>query len=123
MTILEFINYSVSLNNTSTLLIKDISFKLERAQTLGIVGESGSGKSLTALSALGLLNRRIFSIKGQVLVNTRNIFELTESDLNNMRGNEISMIFQEPMLSLNPCLLYTSPSPRDLMRSRMPSSA
>ena len=54
MTILEFINYSVSLNNTSTSLIKDISFKLERAQTLGIVGESGSGKSLTALSALGL---------------------------------------------------------------------
>ena len=102
MTILEFINYSVSLNNTSTSLIKDISFKLERAQTLGIVGESGSGKSLTALSALGLLNRRIFSIKGQVLVNTRNIFELTESDLNNIRGNEISMIFQEPMLSLNP---------------------
>ena len=102
MTILEFINYSVSLNNTSKSLIKDISFKLERAQTLGIVGESGSGKSLTALSALGLLNRRIFSIKGQVLVNTRNIFELTESDLNNIRGNEISMIFQEPMLSLNP---------------------
>ena len=102
MTMLEFINYSVSLNNTSTSLIKDISFKLERAQTLGIVGESGSGKSLTALSALGLLNRRIFSIKGQVLVNTRNIFELTESDLNNIRGNEISMIFQEPMLSLNP---------------------
>ena len=69
MTMLEFINYSVSLNNSNAPLIKDISFKLEKAQSLGIVGESGSGKSLTALSALGLLNRRIFSIKGQVLVN------------------------------------------------------
>ena len=102
MTMLEFINYSVSLNNTNTLLIKDISFNLEKAQSLGIVGESGSGKSLTALSALGLLNKRIFSTKGQVLVNRRNIYELADSELNNIRGNEISMIFQEPMLSLNP---------------------
>ena len=137
MTMLEFINYSVSLNNTNIPLVKDISFKLEKAQSLGIVGESGSGKSLTALSALGLLNRRIFSTNGQVLVNKRNLFELSDTELNNIRGNEISMIFQEPMLSLNPvkdlqsqiyecvelsdknldhndiCLLYTSPSPRD----------
>ena len=102
MTMLEFINYSVSLSNSNTPLIKDISFKLEKAQSLGIVGESGSGKSLTALSALGLLNRRIFSTKGQVLVNSRNIFDLNDSELNNIRGNEITMIFQEPMLSLNP---------------------
>ena len=99
---LEFINYSVSLNNSKARLIDDISFKLEKAQSLGIVGESGSGKSLTALSALGLLNRRIFSTKGQVLVNERNLFGLTDTELNNIRGNEISMIFQEPMLSLNP---------------------
>ena len=102
MTTLEFINYSVSLNNSNAPLINDISFKLEKAQSLGIVGESGSGKSLTALSSLGLLNRRIFSTKGQVLVNRRNLFELTDTELNNIRGNEISMIFQEPMLSLNP---------------------
>ena len=102
MTALEFINYSVSLNNSKAPLIDDISFKLEKAQSLGIVGESGSGKSLTALSALGLLNKRIFSTKGQVLVNRRNLFELTDTELNNIRGNEISMIFQEPMLSLNP---------------------
>ena len=102
MTALEFINYSVSLNNSNAPLINDISFKLEKAQSLGIVGESGSGKSLTALSALGLLNKRIFSTNGQVLVNRRNLFELTDKELNNIRGNEISMIFQEPMLSLNP---------------------
>ena len=102
MTTLEFINYSVSLNSSNVPLINDISFKLEKAQSLGIVGESGSGKSLTALSALGLLNRRIFSTKGQVLVNRKNLFELTDTELNNIRGNEISMIFQEPMLSLNP---------------------
>ena len=65
MTALEFINYSVSLNNSNAPLINNISFKLEKAQSLGIVGESGSGKSLTALSALGLLNRKFFQLKAK----------------------------------------------------------
>ena len=102
MSTLEYINHSVLLNNTNKLLVDGLSFKLEKGQSLGIVGESGSGKSLTALSALGLLNKKIFSTKGKVLVNERNIFDLNEKDLNKLRGNEISMIFQEPMLSLNP---------------------
>ena len=102
MSTLEYINHSVLLNNTNKLLVDDLSFKLEKGKSLGIVGESGSGKSLTALSALGLLNKKIFTTKGKVLVNERNIFDLNENDLNKLRGNEISMIFQEPMLSLNP---------------------
>ena len=102
MSILEYKNYSVSLNNTSMPLVNNISFKLEKAQSLGIVGESGSGKSLTALSALGLLNKKTFSTTGDILVNNKNIFNLNNRELNELRGNQISMIFQEPMLSLNP---------------------
>ncbi len=102
MSILEYKNYSVSLNNSKKSLINRLSFNLEKGQSLGIVGESGSGKSLAALSALGLLNRRIFSTTGDILVNNRNIFDLNDRELNDLRGNEISMIFQEPMLSLNP---------------------
>ena len=55
MTALEYINYSVLLNNSNVPLVNNVSFKLDRAQSLGIVGESGSGKSLTALSSLGYL--------------------------------------------------------------------
>ena len=102
MSILEYSNYSVLLNNTNETLIDNLSFKLEKAQSFGIVGESGSGKSLTALSALGLLNKKLFSPSGDILVNDKNIFNLNEIELNQLRGNEISMIFQEPMLSLNP---------------------
>ena len=102
MTALEYINYSVLLNNSNVPLVNNVSFKLDRAQSLGIVGESGSGKSLTALSSLGLLNKKTFSCDGKIFVNERDIFSLDNKALNRLRGNEISMIFKEPMLSLNP---------------------
>ena len=102
MNILQYINYSVGLYKSNKPLIHNLSFNIEKGQSLGIVGESGSGKSLTALSALGLLNRKIFSCSGDVVINDRKILEMTEYELNNIRGNEASMIFQEPMLSLNP---------------------
>ena len=102
MSVLEFNNFSVKLKNKEKTLIKDLSFKIDQGQSLGIVGESGSGKSLTALSSLGLLNKKVFTTSGEILINNKNIFELRDNELNSLRGNEISMIFQEPMLSLNP---------------------
>ena len=102
MSILNYINYSVRLRTSNKILINDISFSIDKGQSLGIVGESGSGKSLTALSALGLLNKKIFSCSGDILVSNKNILEMTDHELNDVRGNEVSMIFQEPMLSLNP---------------------
>ncbi len=82
--------------------VNGISFELEEGRTLGIVGESGSGKSQTAMSILKLFepNQRIAD--GQIIFDGKVVNDMKENELMNIRGNEISMIFQEPMSSLNP---------------------
>ena len=102
MSILEYKNFSVNLKNTNKDLVKHISFNLDKGESLGVVGESGSGKSITALSALGLLNKDIFRSSGEIIYDNNNILNLSNENLSLIRGNELSMIFQEPMLSLNP---------------------
>jgi microcin C transport system ATP-binding protein len=102
MSILEFKDLSIKLKNTNTNLISNLSFELNRGEALGIVGESGSGKSLTALSSLGLLNDNIFACSGEIIFEDNNILDLSSNELSAIRGNKLSMIFQEPMLSLNP---------------------
>lgn len=82
-------------------LVKDLSFELRKGQTLGIVGESGSGKSLTSLAVMGLLSKAL-SVKGNIRYKKKEILKLTEKQLLSIRGNEIAMIFQEPMTALNP---------------------
>jgi peptide/nickel transport system ATP-binding protein len=84
--------------------VKGIGFELEEKEILGIVGESGCGKSLTALSIPGLLPRAAKVSSGSVVFEGRNLLTLPEQELCRVRGNEISMIFQEPLLSLNPLL-------------------
>ena len=83
--------------------VKDLSFRLERGETLGIVGESGSGKSQSVLSLMGLLadNGRA---EGVAQFDGHNLLTLPEAELRRMRGQRISMIFQDPMTSLNPYL-------------------
>ena len=102
MSILEFKDLNIKLKNTNTNLISNLSFELNRGEALGIVGESGSGKSLTALSSLGLLNENIFACSGEIIFEDNNILDLPSNELSAIRGNKLSMIFQEPMLSLNP---------------------
>ena len=102
MSILEFKKLNIRLKNTNANLVSNLSFELDRGEVLGIVGESGSGKSLTALSALGLLDDNIFNSSGEIIFEDNNIFDLTNNELSAIRGNKLSMIFQEPMLSLNP---------------------
>tara|TARA_X000000950_G_scaffold103625_1_gene130724 strand:- start:1842 stop:3413 length:1572 start_codon:yes stop_codon:yes gene_type:complete len=102
MSILEFKDLNIKLKNTNTNLISNLSFELNRGEALGIVGESGSGKSLTALSSLGLLNDNIFACSGEIIFEDNNILDLPSNELSAIRGNKLSMIFQEPMLSLNP---------------------
>jgi peptide/nickel transport system ATP-binding protein len=88
--------------------VNDVSFTLNRSETIGIVGESGSGKSVTSLSVMRLIPTPPGKIAdGQILFNTRNgktvdLAKVAEKDMQQYRGNEISMIFQEPMTSLNP---------------------
>ena len=83
-------------------VVRDISFDVASRETVAIVGESGSGKSVTSLSIMRLLQKRTSLIKGQVLFQGRNLVSLPEEEMRRVRGNEISMIFQEPMTSLNP---------------------
>ena len=82
--------------------VNDVSYSLEAGKTLGIVGESGSGKSVSALSIIKLLDGNGYIESGEITFNGRNILEASIKDLHHIRGNEISVIFQEPMTSLNP---------------------
>ncbi len=83
--------------------VNGISLSVSEGETLCIVGESGSGKSVTALSIMRLLGSSRMS-GGEVLLDGRDLLKLTQKEMNDVRGNEVSMIFQEPMTSLNPVL-------------------
>src|SRR6266508_525071 len=81
------------------------SFELDRGEVLGIVGESGSGKSVTSMTLLGLTRDKNTRFEGEVLYKGRNVLAMREEELQEVRGNEMSMIFHDPMTSLNP--VYT----------------
>ncbi|GGD16356.1 ABC transporter ATP-binding protein [Hyunsoonleella pacifica] len=88
-----------------TEVIQNISYDLNKNEILGIVGESGSGKSVSSLAILGLLPKRISEISnGSILYNDIDLTQLTNKAFQNIRGNKIAMIFQEPMSSLNPSM-------------------
>jgi oligopeptide/dipeptide ABC transporter ATP-binding protein len=82
--------------------VDGVSFSVRQGQTLGLVGESGCGKSITALSIMRLLSRPGRTVAGRVLLEGRNLLELSEEEMEDVRGNDVAMIFQEPMTSLNP---------------------
>lgn len=87
--------------------VDGVSFSIEPGETLGVVGESGCGKSVTALSVLRLVQKPTGRIaSGDILFQGKSILSLPESEMRKIRGNKISMIFQEPMTSLNP--VYTA---------------
>src|SRR5215207_4700985 len=82
--------------------VDGVSFTLDRGQVLGIVGESGSGKSVTAMTMLGLTRGVNARFEGTVDYKGRDLLQMNEDELQSVRGNEIAMIFQDPMTSLNP---------------------
>jgi peptide/nickel transport system ATP-binding protein len=108
MSLLEVNGLSLVFGNKSAdTVVEDLSFTLQEGETLGIVGESGSGKSLTGLSIIGLLPSDA-QTTGEILFYDGNrvidLLTLTEKEKRNLRGNQISMIFQEPMTALNPVM-------------------
>jgi oligopeptide/dipeptide ABC transporter ATP-binding protein len=84
--------------------VDGVSFAVEKGKTLGLVGESGCGKSVTAMSITGLVSHPGKIVGGEIVLNGRNLLTLPDRDLRQVRGAQISMIFQEPMTALNPVL-------------------
>ena len=82
--------------------VDGVTFQIKYGQTLGVVGESGCGKSITALSTMRLVERPGRVVEGEIRLDGRNLLGLSDQDMGEVRGNSISMIFQEPMTSLNP---------------------
>ncbi|MGH2512017.1 MAG: ABC transporter ATP-binding protein, partial [Candidatus Limnocylindrales bacterium] len=82
--------------------VDGVDFSLKRGETLGLVGESGSGKSVTSLSIMRLIERPGEIVGGEIWFEGRDLLALSEADMEDIRGNDITMIFQEPMTSLNP---------------------
>ena len=99
-------NLSISFisDESTTKVVHDISFELRQNEILGIVGESGSGKSVSCLAILGLLPKNTTILEGEIVFKEQSILDFSEKRFQAIRGNEISMIFQEPMTSLNPSL-------------------
>ena len=86
-------------------VVRNISFQIKKGEVLCLVGESGSGKSVTAFSIMQLFHGTTGMILGgKILVNGTNLAELSEKEMQKRRGNEIAMVFQEPMTSLNPVI-------------------
>ncbi|MBC8755248.1 ABC transporter ATP-binding protein [Kordia sp. YSTF-M3] len=101
-TLLDIQNLTISFKGNE--VIHGISYALAANEILGIVGESGSGKSVSSLAILGLLPKKNAEITGTILYEDQNLVSLRAKDFQRLRGNEISMIFQEPMSSLNPSM-------------------
>lgn len=103
MALMNVDNLSVTLatNEGPARAVRNLTFSLEKGETLGIVGESGCGKSMTALALMGLLPEHS-ETNGTIALNGQNLLTKSEAELCHIRGNNMAMIFQEPMTSLNP---------------------
>ena len=102
---IKTLNLEFKSGKTVNKVLQDVDFFIRKNEILGVVGESGSGKSVTSLAILGLLPERISRItSGAIYFEGQNLLEYSQDQLRNLRGKDISMIFQEPMSSLNPSM-------------------
>lgn len=90
--------------NKQNVVVEDVNFSIDSGEIVSIVGESGCGKSVTALSILGLLSANARIIKGRILFQGKDLLDMNDKELDRIRGNEVAMIFQDVMNSLNPVL-------------------
>ncbi|MBP3039941.1 ABC transporter ATP-binding protein [Bacillaceae bacterium Marseille-Q3522] len=89
-------------NNRFVTAVRDVNFHLNEKETVAIVGESGCGKSVTSLSIMGLIPKHVGKVSGNIQFKGTNLNTLSKKQMRDIRGKDISMIFQEPMTSLNP---------------------
>ncbi|MGE5511845.1 MAG: ABC transporter ATP-binding protein [Bacteroidota bacterium] len=119
--LLELSDLHVSFSGDSgriTHAVQGVGLSLARGKTLGLVGESGSGKSVTALSIMRLLPKESASIRGHIRFEGRELLTLSEREMQDLRGNRVAMIFQEPMTSLNPSYTVGDQIGESLQRHR-----
>ncbi len=103
--VLDVKNLSVGLGtkDNQKLILNQVNFSVKRGETVAIVGESGCGKSMTALTVMGLLPEPVVSlVSGEILLQGKNLTNLSQKEMNKVRGKDVAMIFQEPMTTLNP---------------------
>ncbi|MCT8339402.1 ABC transporter ATP-binding protein [Flavobacteriaceae bacterium TK19130] len=98
------VSISFGKKNARVEVIHTVSFTVAKNEILGVVGESGSGKSVTSLAIMGLLPKKTAYIEGEIVFDSKNLLQTSEKEYRTIRGNEIAMIFQEPMSALNPSL-------------------
>ena len=97
-------NLSIAFSPSADAVVKNLSLSVKKGETLAIVGESGSGKSVTSLAMLGLLAPNAIIQNGGITVEGKNVLEFENEDWLKFRGQQVAMIFQEPMTALNPSL-------------------
>ena len=98
------LSISVPASNGRVNVVDDVSFEIDAGKKVGLVGESGSGKSLTALALMRLIKNPVQIERGEIFLGDRNVLELDMKEFRHVRGNEISMIYQDPMSALNPIM-------------------
>ncbi len=101
---IDDLNVSITINDKPYPVLEDVSFFIEKGETLGIVGESGCGKSMTAMTIMGLLRKNIKIVSGKIDFNGTDLAVLDEKQYEKLRGSQLSMIFQDSMSSLNPLI-------------------
>ena len=104
MSLIQVSNLSIYTSQEPRVLVNDVSFEIKQGEAVGLVGESGSGKTLSALSILGLLPRGVEATDGDIHFQGKSLRELDAESMRKIRGNEIAMIYQDPMTALNPVM-------------------
>ena len=99
---IENLELSFKMYEGISYVLKKINLELSKGEKVALVGESGSGKSVTTKLILGLLNQKNVTKKGKILFNDRNILNFSQNEFKKIRGNNISIIFQDPIAALNP---------------------
>ena len=99
---IEDLELSFKMYEGISYVLKKINLELNKGEKVALVGESGSGKSVTTKLILGLLNQKNVTKKGKILFNDKNILHLSQNEFKKIRGNNISIIFQDPIAALNP---------------------